>query len=97
MGKAIEIAEWAITKLPEITKIDDDHHLLDIYEINSQAVSGINYKLVIDVSIGYGNDNKVESIILIYKCCLSFLFNLQYFINKRLSSALFMFLIGLGL
>jgi hypothetical protein len=59
--KAIEIAEWAMPRLPKLTRINEDHRLLDIYEISSQAVSGINYKLVIDVSVGYGNDTKVTN------------------------------------
>jgi hypothetical protein len=59
--KAIEIAEWSMSKLSKLTKVNDDHRLIDIYEISSQAVSGINYKLVLDVSIGYGNDTKVKA------------------------------------
>ena len=58
--KAVELAEWSMNNgLKEFIKINDDHRLLEIMNFYSQILSGIHYKLTMDLLVGYGNEAKV--------------------------------------
>ena len=54
----LEIANWATSKMSQFTGIEGVHTIVNVREVKTQVVAGLNYLLTIDYSI-QGPDNKI--------------------------------------
>ena len=52
----LEIAKWSCKQLTEYTKLNGEYMLIQVKDVRTQVVAGINYKMVVDVLVGTPQD-----------------------------------------